>query len=372
MRTSELRETPVVARLGTTLGVVIAVCFTTGLICRLMENPLPYLHLPSRPVWFFRVTQGMHVTAGVAAMPLLLIKLWAVYPKFVARPIFGSVRRVLERASIGVLVGAMIFEISSGIAYMSLRTPVFPFFQPADIHYEMAWVAVGALCIHVAVKFDLIRDAFRKNVQDLSLRSAASGEGVTRRDLFAAAGLTTALAALMVVGQSVPWLRQVSLLAPRSGRGPEGIPVNGTAQASGVLETITDPNYQLEIVVRGQVHRFTRSELEALPQRTYSLPISCFEGWAANGVWTGPAVRDVLAAIGVTDLPSLLISSAQDTYVPVTLPSQSVRDHATLIALQLNGNTLSHDHGYPFRIMAPNRGGHLQTKWLRRIEVIET
>ena len=42
----------------------------------------------------------------------------------------------------------------------------------------------------------------------------------------------------------------------------------------------------------------------------------------------------------------------------------------TLIALQLNGQPLDIDHGYPARLIAPTRPGVLQTKWLSRIEIV--
>ena len=46
------------------------------------------------------------------------------------------------------------------------------------------------------------------------------------------------------------------------------------------------------------------------------------------------------------------------------------RDPLTLVALELNGEELDIDHGYPARIIAPGRPGVLQTKWLSKIEVI--
>jgi DMSO/TMAO reductase YedYZ molybdopterin-dependent catalytic subunit len=45
------------------------------------------------------------------------------------------------------------------------------------------------------------------------------------------------------------------------------------------------------------------------------------------------------------------------------------RDELTLIALRLHGEPLHLDHGYPCRLIAPNRPGVLQTKWLGRITV---
>ena len=42
---------------------------------------------------------------------------------------------------------------------------------------------------------------------------------------------------------------------------------------------------------------------------------------------------------------------------------------AALLATHINGERLDIDHGYPLRLIAPNRPGVLQTKWLRRLEV---
>ena len=42
---------------------------------------------------------------------------------------------------------------------------------------------------------------------------------------------------------------------------------------------------------------------------------------------------------------------------------------SALLATHLNGERLDLDHGYPLRLIAPNRAGVLNTKWLTRIEV---
>ncbi len=46
------------------------------------------------------------------------------------------------------------------------------------------------------------------------------------------------------------------------------------------------------------------------------------------------------------------------------------RDPLTLVALELFGEELDIDHGFPARLIAPGRPGVLQTKWLSTIEVI--
>ena len=49
-------------------------------------------------------------------------------------------------------------------------------------------------------------------------------------------------------GQSFGILDPVSLFAPRkAGVGPQGLPVNRTARAAGVLESATDPGWTLTV-----------------------------------------------------------------------------------------------------------------------------
>jgi DMSO/TMAO reductase YedYZ molybdopterin-dependent catalytic subunit len=51
------------------------------------------------------------------------------------------------------------------------------------------------------------------------------------------------------------------------------------------------------------------------------------------------------------------------------LPPGFAADPLTLLAVGLEGEPLSLDHGYPCRLIAPNRPGVLQTKWVQRLEV---
>ena len=97
-RDSTLRGTAVTARVGLALGVAVAVCFVTGLISHLIQHPQPWFCWPTRPVWLYRLTQGLHVVSGIAAIPLLVVKLWSVWPKLFERPLIGGPVRQLERA----------------------------------------------------------------------------------------------------------------------------------------------------------------------------------------------------------------------------------------------------------------------------------
>jgi DMSO/TMAO reductase YedYZ molybdopterin-dependent catalytic subunit len=51
------------------------------------------------------------------------------------------------------------------------------------------------------------------------------------------------------------------------------------------------------------------------------------------------------------------------------LSASLVADPDTLLALEVEGEVLHGDHGFPCRLIAPNRPGVLQTKWVARVEV---
>ena len=95
------------------------------------------------------------------------------------------------------------------------------------------------------------------------------------------------------------------------------------------------------------------------------------EGWSAHGQWTGVRLRDLLDLVGAPTGSSVTVSSLQERgpFRVTHLPSQFADDPLTLLALGLAGEPLSVDHGYPCRLIAPDRPGVLQTKWVSRLEV---
>jgi DMSO/TMAO reductase YedYZ molybdopterin-dependent catalytic subunit len=56
-------------------------------------------------------------------------------------------------------------------------------------------------------------------------------------------------------------------------------------------------------------------------------------------------------------------------YATSTLDAGHTADPDTLLALELNGEPLVLDHGYPLRLIAPNRPGVMQTKWVTKVIV---
>ncbi|GAA1932249.1 molybdopterin-dependent oxidoreductase [Nocardioides hwasunensis] len=373
--TSRLRSPAVAARVGVWLGICFGTCFLTGLVSHYAQLPTHPVPFPTSPSWGYRLTQGLHVVTGTAAVPLLLVKLWSVLPRlFESLPPLGDPRRLvltaLERGSIAVLVSAAVFQLATGLANSSQWYP-WSTFSFRAVHYAVAWVAIGALLVHIAVKLPVIRDVLTSDIDDTAHdRPSATVRGpLSRRALvrttFAAAGV----AVLATAGGTVPWLRRVSVFAVRTGDGPGGVPINKSALAAGVEDTATSPDWRLEVVVDGAVLRtLSYDDLRAMPQHVESLPIACVEGWSAQGTWSGVRMGDLLDGVTGADVQ---VTSLQPSgpYRRTTLPANFADDRRTLIALDLAGEPLSLDHGYPCRLIAPNRPGVLQTKWVTRLEV---
>jgi DMSO/TMAO reductase YedYZ molybdopterin-dependent catalytic subunit len=188
-------------------------------------------------------------------------------------------------------------------------------------------------------------------------------------------GIAVASGTLVVAtaGGTLSPLGSLSVLAQRRpGLGPQGLPVNKSAAAARVVELARDPGYRL--VVEGAVDRrteLTLADLRSLPQRRAELPIACVEGWSESARWRGVPVRDVLALVGAREGASVSVESLQPRglYRASELNPGQVRDADTLLALDLEGEPLHIDHGYPVRLIGPARPGVLQTKWVARLVV---
>jgi DMSO/TMAO reductase YedYZ molybdopterin-dependent catalytic subunit len=384
--TSRLRTPTVTARIGLWLGIFFGVSFVTGLLSHFLQNPPFFFTWPTRPVSLYRWTQGLHVVTGTASIPLLGIKLWSVYPKLFARFDLSSARAalvtVVERGSVTVLVGASLFQLLTGLFNTAQFYPWAFFFTTA--HYAMAWVAIGALLVHIAIKLPVIRTALGVPVEstvdaatlevtpatqdpaDASLR-----RGPTRRTVLRGTWIAAGVAVLATAGVTVPLLRKVSVLATRSGQGPLGVPINRSAQAAGVREKATAPSWAVVVSGPNGSRSFTLADLNAMPQSTQSLPIACVEGWSASAVWTGVPVADLVAAVGgSTDADVSFRSFDTGLYGSSVLPARHARSRLTLLATRLNGEVLTLDHGYPARLIAPSRPGVTQTKWVSTMDVL--
>ncbi|HEY0691576.1 MAG TPA: molybdopterin-dependent oxidoreductase [Kribbella sp.] len=373
---SPLHHPRVATVIGRWLGIALLICFLTGLFSHFEQATPCWLVIPSRPASLYRVTQGLHVLSGLISVPLLLAKLWTVYPKLFAKwpPSRKALGTVLERVSIAVLVATMALELFIGFLNTLQWYPwPFPFKQT---HYALAWIIVGALLVHLAVKLPLIIANWRRTAADRTPVPVPTGSlppaitGLSRRGLFRTVAGAGALVGIASVGQSVPALGPIGVLAPRRPNvGPQGLPVNRTAEDAGVAAVQAE--WRLTVAGPRQLS-YSLDELRAMPQTRAELPIACVEGWSQGARWEGIRIRDLLKLCGAPDGARVRVVSMEKGgfYATSELPPQFADDPLTLLALKLNGSELDPDHGFPARIIAPNRPGVLQTKWVHRLEVI--
>ncbi len=233
--------------LGIALGLAFTTCFLTGLVSHAHQHPPSWFDLPTRPAGLYRVTQSLHVATGIASIPLLLAKLWTVFPLFWKRPAVAGVAHALERLSLAPIVAGSVFLLFTGTINIAYWYSPMTFFFTAG-HYWAAWLTIGALIVHVGAKSSITRLA-------LSARAPAA---------------------------VVP------------DRGPQGYPVNKAFSATGIAAEDVDAG-RFTLTVDGNVAeplRLTLEDLRQLPQYETTLPIQCVEGWSYSARWRGVRVRD--------------------------------------------------------------------------------
>lgn len=374
---SPTRSSRLTVVLGRWLGLSFLVCFATGLFSHGLQNPPSWMFFPTSPAWIYQLSQGIHVTTGLASIPLLLAKLWSVYPELLKWPPVKSLLHGLERASVALFVASSLLQVTTGLinTYKWYPWP-FPF---RETHYWLAWVITGSLALHIAVKLPVILANWRR--PDRSRASAARAVEAepaeagrwSRRAFLTGVGATTGVLVLTTAGQSFAWFDPLNIFAPRKmGTGPQSVPVNRTAEQANVKDQAMAADWTLAVVYQGSQRTFSLAELRALPQYSHELPIACVEGWSQTAQWRGVRIRDLVAAVGGPADAALRVTSLepQGAYRTMDMPTDYVQDERTLVALELNGEVLDLDHGYPARIIAPGRPGVLQTKWLQSVEVL--
>ncbi|MEX2274105.1 MAG: molybdopterin-dependent oxidoreductase [Actinomycetota bacterium] len=377
--TSPVRSSRTAAILGLALGVSFTVCFATGILSHLIQHPPGWFAWPPRPAGLYRISQGVHVATGIASIPLLLAKLWTVYPRLWSFPPVRSIAHAVERVSLVPLVGGSLFLLFSGVASITRWKPGSYSFPPA--HYAAAWITIGGLIVHVGAKLTATRLAlFRAGrAEDAEVAHgndpSTALDGLSRRGFLAAVAATTTGLTLLTVGQTYRPLAWLGVLAPRDPRvGPQGVPVNMAASTAKVIDAALDPAYRLR--VEGAVPEpleFDLADLRALPQHEARLPIACVDGWSASALWRGVPVGELIALAGAGEGASVRVESLQGStaaYGSSELDAAATADPDSLLALELNGEPLHIDHGFPCRLIGPNRPGVHQTKWVTTVVVL--
>ncbi len=387
--------------LTSVLGIVllggITLLFVTGLLSYAAYNPdlapvndktpdkgilgFYLFSWPTDPHWLYRLDQGVHVTLGITLIPVLLAKLWSVAPKLFTLPPARSLAHALERVSLLLLVGGALFEFVTGVLNVQLDY-LFPgSFYP--LHFYGAWVFFTAFVVHAVLKTPLALRNLRRlresrEEQGESVSPDPAEPTVSRRGALWFVGGGSLLLFLTTAGQNFDGvLRRTALLAPHGGAepgsGPGGFQINKTAAYAGIDPAETgEEAWRLVVAGRdGRTVRLGRAELLRLPLHSSALPIACVEGWSTSDQWwRGVRLRDLAVLVGYEDdPPDVLVESLQrhGAFRRAALRANQVADPRSLLALSVNGEDLTPDHGHPARIIVPAAPGVLNTKWVARL-----
>lgn len=401
---SPLRGRWLTSVLGSMLLVTLPIVILTGLLSYIAYGPqfgqaipadvgwlkLPTFDWPTDPHWLYRLTQGLHVGLGLILIPVVLAKLWSVIPRLFAWPPVRSIAQLLERISLLMLVGGILFSIITGV--LNIQYDYIFGFSFYTAHYYAAWVFIAGFTVHIAIKIPTmwtglrsipLREVLRAKVTDTraepyepdGLAPEQTAEPtVSRRGALALIGGGAVLMAVLTAGQTIGgWTRHAAILLPRgrsNGDGPNDFPVNRTAVAAGITQEATGEDWRLTLGGGPAPVVLDRAALSALPQHTARLPIACVEGWSTTETWTGVRLRDLARLAGVPDATSARVSSLErrGAFNRATLQANQVAHPDSLLALRVNDAELSADHGFPARIIVPALPGVHNTKWVAAID----
>jgi DMSO/TMAO reductase YedYZ molybdopterin-dependent catalytic subunit len=400
---SPLRGPWMTSVLGFLLLISLPLVIVTGLLDYIAYGPqlhqaipahvgflhLPYFDWPTRPVWLFQLTEGLHVVLGMVLVPVVLAKLWSVMPKLFTWPPARSVANVLERLSLLMIVGGIVFEMVTGL--LNIQYDYIFGFNFYTAHYFGAWVFITGFVVHVCLKFPTMVRSLRSRSLRAELRTSRadttpepldrdglvalepSAPTISRRGALALVGGGSLLVAALTVGQTVGGVaRNAALLVPRGrsyGSGPNDFQINRTAVAARIDPSATSAAWRLSLDGTTPM-TLSRAALLAMEQHTADLPIACVEGWSTTQRWTGVRLRD-LARLAGMPVPATAHVRSLDTsgvFGQARLQSNQLLDPDALLALKVNGEDLSLDHGFPARVIVPALPGVHCTKWVESIQ----
>ena len=96
--------------------------------------------------------------------------------------------------------------------------------------------------------------------------------------------------------------------------------------------------------------------------------IDCTGGWHSTQQWSGVWLSEILDAVEPRESArSVVVRSVTGYYRRFSLDAA----RGLLLATHVGGETLSHGHGFPIRLVAPGRRGFEWVKWVTGIEVSE-
>ncbi len=135
----------------------------------------------------------------------------------------------------------------------------------------------------------------------------------------------------------------------------------------GTPEIDTDEDFTLTI--DGEVKfpmELSLANLKKIPFTSVIMQHVCVEGWAAIVQWGGFRLRDLAKMVQPKDSARYVLFQSADKYTDSWDLASAIHPQ-TLLAYQMNGETLPDQNGAPLRLAAPIKLGYKQSKWVTKV-----
>jgi DMSO/TMAO reductase YedYZ molybdopterin-dependent catalytic subunit len=120
------------------------------------------------------------------------------------------------------------------------------------------------------------------------------------------------------------------------------------------------------------------AELRTLPSRTQITRHDCVEGWSCIGKWRGAVLGPLLQQVGLQQSARYLVfycadpmNGPNDKYYE-SIDLQDAFHPQTILAYEMNDETLPIRHGAPIRLRVERQLGYKMAKYVMRIEAVES
>jgi len=302
----------------------------------------------------------LHRALGVGIVALLAWKLARVRRRL-TDPGLWRRSTALSVLTLVAAVGAL----STGIVWVFGLDVRLSYWTLLSVHVGFGLVLLPLVAAHATTRFRLPRrvDFERRRTALRYTVLLAAGAATYRLQQAANDALDTAGANRRFTGSQ-----------PREGEGNAAFPI--TSWVADDPDPIDRDNYRLAVagLVADPVE-LTADEL-AVGHETEAL-LDCTSGWYTVQEWGGIRVGDLIDAAGgpevaggdegSTDSEPAYVRFTSVTGYRWSLPIDEAED--ALLATHVGGERLSHGHGAPARLVAPDRRGFQWVKWVTRVEV---
>ncbi|WP_049907537.1 molybdopterin-dependent oxidoreductase [Haloferax elongans] len=292
----------------------------------------------------------LFVTHGVAGLSLVALVGFKLYR--VRHRVLDS--RLHDRTTaISVLLAIVaLAALGTGIAWVAGVEIRVGFWTLLNVHIGFGLLVIPILLVHLRSRFHTPSRA------DFEGRRRALQYGALL--VFGAA----AYRATEIAGTVQGTTRRFTGSRPLpEGSGNASFPV--TSWVADDPDPIDPDRWSLSVVgLVSDPLEFGVSDLD--PDETQSVLLDCTSGWYTEQDWTGIRLGDLLDSAGVEEAARWVTIRSVTGY-RWSFPIAEARE--MLLATRVGDEPLSHGHGAPLRLVAPNRRGFQWVKWIATIEV---